>query len=141
MLKKIPSSLSPDLVKILMEMGHGDELVIADGNFPASSHSKRLIRCDSAQTTELLTAILDLFPLDYAVDCPVSLMAVPAGNTYKADICDEYKRIIENYEKENNKIEFLKKSEFYDKAKNAYVIIATGEKRRFANILLRKGII
>jgi L-fucose mutarotase len=141
MLKKIPSVLSPDLVKILMEMGHGDELVIADGNFPASSHAKRLIRCDSAQTTELLAAILDLFPLDYAVDCPVYLMAVPAGNTYKAEICDEYKQIIENYEKENNRIEFLKKSEFYDKARNAYVIIATGEKRRFANILLRKGII
>jgi L-fucose mutarotase len=68
-------------------------------------------------------------------------MAVPAGNTYKAEICDEYKQIIENYEKENNRIEFLKKSEFYDKARNAYVIIATGEKRRFANILLRKGII
>ena len=79
MLKGIPSIISPDLMKVLMEMGHGDEIVLADGNFPSASHAQRLIRCDGHGVPELLTAIMQFFPLDTYVDNPVSLMAVVPG--------------------------------------------------------------
>lgn len=75
MLKGISSLLSPELLKILMEMGHSDEIVLADGNFPAASHAQRLVRCDGHGIPELLDAILPLFPLDVYVDRPVALMA------------------------------------------------------------------
>src|SRR5699024_8158783 len=80
MLKKIPTSLSPELVKTLMEMGHGDEIVLADGNFPGASHTNNLIRCDGLMVPELLQDILKLFPLDVYVDSPVTLMEVTPGD-------------------------------------------------------------
>ena len=80
MLKNIPSILSPELLKILMEMGHSDEIVIGDGNFPAASNAKRLIRCDGHGVPELLDAILQLFPLDTYVESPVMLMQVTPGD-------------------------------------------------------------
>lgn len=92
MLKGIPSILSPELLKVLMEMGHSDEIVIADRNFPSASHSKKLIRCDGHGIPELLTAILQLYPLDSYVDKPVALMAVTPGDSVKPTIWEEYKR-------------------------------------------------
>ncbi len=80
MLKNIPNILSPDLLKILMEMGHGDELVIADGNFPAASIAQKLIRLDGHSVPEVLKAILKFFPLDTYVENPVGLMAVSEGD-------------------------------------------------------------
>lgn len=81
--KGISGLITPDLIKILMEMGHSDEIVIADGNFPAASHARRLVRCDGHGIPELLEAILPLFPLDVYVDRPVSLMAVTPGTRWK----------------------------------------------------------
>ena len=75
MLKGIPNILPPDLLKVLMEMGHGDEIVIADGNFPSASHAERLIRCDDHPVPPLLDAIMGLFPLDTFVEHPVAFMA------------------------------------------------------------------
>ena len=80
MLKNIPAVLSPELLKILMEMGHGDELVIGDGNFPAASNARRLVRLDGHGVPEILDAILTLFPLDTYVEAPVALMAVTPGD-------------------------------------------------------------
>ena len=95
MLKGIPSIISPDLLKILMEMGHGDELVIGDGNFPAASMANRLVRCDGHGVPEILDAILQLFPLDQYVEKPVSLMAVvPGDNTPTPVIWDTFEKII-----------------------------------------------
>jgi len=76
MLKNIPSILPPDLLKILMEMGHGNEIVIGDGNFPAASYAQRLVRCDGHGVPEILDAILKLMPLDTYVDAPLTLMEV-----------------------------------------------------------------
>ncbi|NLM10366.1 MAG: L-fucose mutarotase [Clostridiaceae bacterium] len=141
MLKGIPSILSPELLKVLMEMGHGDEIVLADGNFPAASIANKLVRCDGHSTVELLDAILKLFPLDPYVDAPVALMQVVPGDTVKTPIWDVYKEIVERHEPVNNKFEHVERFAFYDRAKKAYAVVATGEKALYANIILKKGVV
>lgn len=141
MLKGIPSVLPPELLKILMEMGHGDELVIGDGNFPAASMAQRLVRCDGHNVPELLDAILKLFPLDTFVEAPVSLMQVVPGKEVETPIWDVYREIVTKYEPLNNKIEEVERFAFYEKAKKAYVIVASGEKALYANIILKKGVV
>lgn len=122
MLKGIPSILSPELLKILMEMGHGDELVLADGNFPAAGVAQRLVRSDGNGVPELLDAILRFFPLDPYVAQPVALMAVVPGDTYQPVIWDEYRRIIDRYEPDAQ-IEQVERFAFYERARQAYVVI------------------
>ncbi|MCL2703154.1 MAG: RbsD/FucU family protein [Defluviitaleaceae bacterium] len=142
MLKGIPSILSPELLKILMEMGHGDEIVIADGNFPSASYARRLARCDGHGVPELLDAVLTLFPLDTYVDCPAALMDMVKGDSAPVPVIwDEYKRILEKYEPKANRIEFMERFDFYERSKAAYAIIATGERAIYANIILKKGVI
>lgn len=140
MLKGINPIISPELLKILCEMGHGDYLVIADGNFPAASNAKRLIRMDGHGGPEVLDAILSLLPLDQYVDKQVSLMEVCEGDTVVPTIWEEYKKIIAKYEPDAQ-IEFLERFEYYDEAKNAYAIIATSESAQYANVILKKGCI
>jgi L-fucose mutarotase len=141
MLKGIPSILTPELLKILMEMGHGDEIVISDGNFPAAAYAKRLVRCDGHNVPELLEAILKFFPLDTYSAAPVSLMEVVKGDTVKPTIWEVYKDIVNKHEPVANKIENVERFAFYERAKKAYAIIATGEKALYANIILKKGVV
>src|SRR5690625_1664390 len=140
MLKGIPSILSPELLKIMMEMGHGDELVIGDGNFPAANYAKRLVRLDGHNVADVLEAILKLYPLDTYVESPVTLMEVVKGDSTKPVIWDEYKKIIEKNSGDVN-IEYIDRFEFYDRAKGAYAIVATGETALYANIILKKGVV
>lgn len=141
MLKGIPKILSPELLKILMEMGHGDEIVIADGNFPAAACTKRLVRCDGHGVPELLDAILKFFPLDTYVSNPVSLMQVASDDPVKPVIWEDYKRIVEVYDPKSSEFELVERFKFYERAKNAYAIIATSESALYANILLKKGVV
>jgi L-fucose mutarotase len=141
MLKGIPSIISPELLKILMEMGHGDELVIGDGNFPAANYGQRVVRCDGHNVPDLLDAILRLYPLDPYVEAPVILMQVVPGDKVETPIWDVYKKIITKYEPEKNKVENVERFAFYERAKKAYAIIATGEKALYANIILKKGVV
>jgi L-fucose mutarotase len=141
MLKGIPSILSPELLKILMEMGHGDEIILADGNFPAASCTERLIRCDGHGVPELLDAILKFFPLDTFVEKPISLMNVVPGDNYKPEIWEEYKNIIQKYDERAADFEYVERFEFYVRTKKAYAVIATSEAARYANIIMKKGII
>lgn len=141
MLKGIPSILSPELLKVLMEMGHGDEIVISDGNFPAANYAKRLIRCDGHNVPELLDAILKFFPLDAYVDAPVALMQVVPGDKVETPIWDVYKQIVTKHEAVHNKFEYIERFAFYERAKKAYAIVATGEKALYANIILKKGVV
>lgn len=141
MLKGIPTILPPELLKILMEMGHGDELVIADGNFPAASHAQRLVRCDGHGALPLLDAILQLFPLDTFVERPVALMAVVPGDSYKPDIWPAYKKIIQKHEPAFKEFDMMERYAFYDRARKAYAIVATGELARYANLILKKGLV
>jgi L-fucose mutarotase len=141
MLKGIPNILSPELLKILMEMGHGDEIVLADGNFPAASNAQRLIRSDGHNVPDLLESILQLFPLDTFVKQPVSLMDIVPGDNYIPEIWNVYKQIVNKYDSHFTDFEMVERFEFYVRAKKAYAIVATGEMARYANIILKKGII
>ena len=144
MLKGIPKILSPELLKVLCEMGHSDRLVIADGNFPAESMGKnaKVIRCDGHGACELLDAILEVFPLDTYVETPVKLMAVMAGDSVKTPIWDEYREILKKHDDRGGAmIEEVERFAFYDQAKEMYAIIATSEGALYANIMLQKGVI
>jgi L-fucose mutarotase len=141
MLKGISPVISPDLLKILMEMGHGDEIVLADGNFPAASHAKRLVRCDGLDIPPLLEAILQLFPLDTYVDQPVALMAVVPGDTVKPVIWESYRKIVRGVSEGAADFDYLEREAFYQRAREAYAIVATSEKALYANVLLKKGVI
>lgn len=141
MLKGIPNVISPELLKILMEMGHGDELVIADGNFPAASVAQRLVRADGLGGTVMLDAILQLMPLDQYVPAPVALMAVVAGDTVQPVIWDEYRAIIAHHEPSFVDFELMERFAFYERAKKAYAVLATSEAAQYANVILKKGVI
>ena len=142
MLKGIPSILSPELLKILMEMGHGDTITIGDGNFPHASIAKNsiLVRLDGHGAVEVLDAILTLFPLDTYVDAPVSLMEVVPGDNVETPIWDEYARIIEAHQP-GTKIGHVERFAFYELAKKAYCVVQTGETALYANVLLQKGVV
>lgn len=140
MLKGISSIVSPELIKILMEMGHGDELCIGDGNFPAASVAQRLVRLDGHGVTEVLDAILALYPLDTYVEAPVALMQVVPGDPVVPVIWDEYKEVIRKHEGDR-KIENIERFQFYERAKKCYAVIATGESALYANIILKKGVV
>ncbi len=140
MLKGIPNIISPELLKILDEMGHGDEIVIGDGNFPAASNAKRLIRCDGHGVPELLDAILQLFPLDTYVESPVMLMQVTPGDDVDPVIWKDYRKIVDKHQ-DNVKFEEIERFAFYERARDAYAIVATGESALYANVILKKGVV
>ncbi|MGI6202977.1 MAG: RbsD/FucU family protein [Eubacteriales bacterium] len=141
MLCGIPPILSPELLKVLCEMGHGDEIVIADGNFPGASCAKNsiLLRADGHGVPELLDAILTLFPLDeYAP--PVALMAkAPQDEALEIPIWNEFRAIVDKYT--TVPFEFMERHAFYERAKKAYAILMTGERAIYANIIIKKGVV
>ncbi|MCD7738316.1 MAG: fucose isomerase [Lachnospiraceae bacterium] len=144
MLKGIPSLLSPMLLKVLCEMGHGDRIVIADGNFPVESTGRNaiVIRMDGHGTCEILEAVLTLFPLDTYVEKPVTLMEVVPGDEAETPVWDTYASLIAWYDDRGDEaIGHMERFAFYEEAKKAYAIIATGERTRYANVMLQKGII
>lgn len=141
MLKNIPNILNPDLLKILMEMGHGDEIIIADGNFPAASIAQRLIRLDGHNVPEVLKAILKFFPLDVYVENPVGLMEVVPGDNVKPVIWEEYRKIIVESKEPFTDFEYIERFTFYERAKKAYAVVATSESALYANIILKKGVV
>ncbi len=144
MLKGIPKILSPELLKVLCEMGHGDRLVIADGNFPAESVGKDavVVRMDGHGACEVLEAILQLFPLDTYVEHPVSLMQVVPGDPVETPIWRSYEALVARAdERGRDAFAQIERFAFYEEAKKAYAIIATGEGALYANIMLQKGVV
>jgi L-fucose mutarotase len=139
MLKGISPLISPELLKLLLEMGHGDEIVFGDSNFPAASHAQRLVRADGHRITTLLNAILPLFPLDYAVNFTAVLMVFRGDR--EPVVWSKYKELLAAYPDGDKQFLTLPKPEFYDRAKKAYCIVATSESEGFANLIIRKGII
>lgn len=139
MLKGIPSILPPELLKILMEMGHGDELVLGDGNFPAASNAQRLVRCDGHGVPELLDAILTLMPLDTYVEASVALMETTQGDP-RPVIWEKYRAILDAHQS-NMQTEKMERFAFYERARKAYAIVATGETALYANLILKKGVV
>lgn len=144
MLKGIPTVVSPELLKALCEMGHGDELVIADGNFPSHSIGKNaiVVRADGHGAAEILDAVLRLIPLDAYVERPVALMEVVPGDSCPTpEIWETYRNILNQHEPKHCGIEMMERFSFYERSKNAYLIIATGETAIYANVLLKKGVV
>ncbi len=144
MLKGIPQILSPELLKVLCEMGHSDRLVISDGNFPAESMGKNavVIRCDGHGVPEILDAILKVFPLDTYVEKPVNLMEVMPGDNVETPIWDTYKEIIAKHDDRGAEaVGNIERFAFYEEAKTAYAIIATSESALYANVMLQKGVV
>lgn len=143
MLKGIPAIIPPELLKILAEMGHGDEIVIGDANFPGHSCCKTVIRMDGHGVPEILDAILTLFPLDSYTERPVSLMQVMPGDPTKTPIWDTYKSIVAKYDpRGGDAFEEVERFAFYGRVKaQAYAVIMSGEKAPYANIILKKGVI
>lgn len=141
MLKNIPKNISPELLKVLDEMGHGDEIVLSDGNFPSERINDKVVRCDSTGVTDLLKSILVLFPLDtdYS-DEQVLLMEVTPGDTYKPEIWEDYKKVLDE-SKENYTIGNIERFKFYERAKEAFAVVHTGETALYANIILKKGVV
>lgn len=144
MLKGIPKILPPALLKALCEMGHGDTLVLADGNFPSHTVGKDalVVRMDGHGVPEILDAILQLFPLDTYVPHPVGLMQVVPGDTVETPIWRTYFDTVQRYDRRGtDAVEYIERFAFYERAKKAYVVVATGESALYANIILQKGVV
>lgn len=142
MLKGISKIVSPDLIKILCEMGHGDEILLADGNFPSENFGKRVIRADGISGTDMLDAVLSLIPLDTYSDPNFILMELMECDKGKVDpvIWQEYRRIADKHDK-NVRTGNIDRFAFYRRAQEAYAVIATGEEAIYANILIKKGVV
>ncbi|MBR2968693.1 MAG: L-fucose mutarotase [Clostridia bacterium] len=142
MLKGIPKNVSPELLKVLCEMGHGDEIVIADANFPSENYGQRVIRADGISGADMLKSILTLIPLDTYAQPNMVLMQLVKSDEGKVNptIWVEYKNIADAIDP-NVKIGNIDRFDFYERAKSAYAVVATGEEAIYANIILKKGVI
>ena len=145
MLKGIPPEISPELLKILHEMGHGDTLVIGDLNFPAASVAQakghRNVRCDGMRATQMLDAILSLFPLDEFVEYPVSIMEkMEMHKDLECPVWDEFCSIVGKYDaRGKDAVQYIDRFDFYDKAKEAYAVVSTTETAFYACVIIQKG--
>jgi L-fucose mutarotase len=140
MLRGISHLISPEMLRVLSEMGHGDEIVLADANFPTETFGRRSIRADGIACSDLLNAILPLFPLDQYDASNFVLMEVVPGDPYNPVIWEEFKAILIQHEPEAQ-VQYMERFAFYERAMKAYAVVATGEKAQYANIILKKGVV
>ncbi|MCK4924485.1 MAG: fucose isomerase [Spirochaetes bacterium] len=139
MLKNIPAVISPELLYHMMCMGHGDELVLADGDFPVDTFSQRVSYAYGHEISELLDAILQLFPLDPFVEIPVAIMAPVDENAKEPPNWKKYRSIIAKYENRFKDFEYVERFDFYERAKNSHLVVATTEPD--GNLVLKKGVV
>ena len=138
MLKTLDPLLNGALLQVLADMGHGSEIVIVDANYTAAADAKRLVRLDGVTATAVLKAVLSLLPLDDFVESPATIMPPPNGRT---PLLDEFQSLIDSAEGKPIQITEMDRFAFYERAHNAYAIIATGERRLYGNIILAKGVV
>jgi L-fucose mutarotase len=141
MLRNIDPLLSPDLLYVLRAMGHGDEIVIVDANYPAESAGPQVIRLDALSATEALDVVLSVFPLDTFVPDACVRMEVVGKASKEQPIFDEFRALIAKHEEAEFKLHKLERYKFYERARQCFAIIATGERRFYGNIILKKGVI
>ena len=137
MLKGVPEIISPDLLKILAQMGHGDELVISDAHFPAYSVNSNVVRVDAATSPELLRAVCQLIELDQYVDKPVIMMAPVPGDSLDPEHTAECRDVLG---KDADRIDYIERFAFYDRARQAFAVVVSGESRIYGNIIVKKGV-
>ncbi|NIM48090.1 MAG: L-fucose mutarotase [Gemmatimonadales bacterium] len=139
MLKGISPCLSPDLLKVLAEMGHGDEIVLADAHFPGHSVNARTLRADGVSIGQLLDAILPLFELD-SYDDPIVMMQAVKGDALDPAVERDYMAAIRAHAPRAPDPVRVDRFAFYDRARQAYAVVMTGEVRTYGNVLLKKGV-
>ncbi len=140
MLKGISPVVSPDLLKILCEMGHGDEIVLADSNFPGASIAKRLVRADGLPIKTILEAILPLFVLDRYAD-PLIMMQVVSGDKLDPAVEADYMQVVRRHQPDAAAPVRVERNAFYERASHAFCVVMTGELRVYGNLILKKGVI
>ncbi|MCF1494294.1 ribose ABC transporter [Agrobacterium vitis] len=138
MLKTINPLLTGDLLAILADMGHGDEIVIADANFPAVTAANRLVQMPGIDACAVLEAIISLMPLDDFVEYPASVMDAPGE---RPSIYAEFDALIERAENRKIELDLIDRFAFYDRSKAAFAVVSTGERRLYGNIILKKGVV
>ncbi|MDA0924764.1 MAG: transporter [Proteobacteria bacterium] len=141
MLKGLDPVLGPDLLAVLRAMGHGDEIALVDGNYPAAAHAQRLIRADGLPVARVLAAVLSVLPLDDDVACPVMRSCDPAAPDRPAPVHRAMDAAASAAVGDPSRIETAHGPAFYDRVKRCYAVVATGEAAFFANIILRKGVV
>lgn len=141
MLRNIDPILSPDLLHALRAMGHGDDIVIADANFPGTSVGPECIRADGSTASEVLRAVLSVMPLDSFVANPALTMQVVGEPDIVPDAVADLQNIIDEVADNPVPVQGLERFAFYERAASAYVIVQTGERRLYGNIILKKGVI
>lgn len=140
MLKGISPLISPELLKTLASMGHGDEIVLSDAHFPADTMNNNVIRADGLKIADLLEAILPLFELDSYVEYPLVMMAAVEGDTLDPAVEKGYMKSIKISNPQISKIDRIGRFDFYDRTKSAFAVVITGETAKYGNILLKKGV-
>lgn len=140
MLKGISPLFSPELLATIYRMGHGDEIVLADAHFPGHSTNDLVIRADGLKINDLLDAILPLYVLDTYVDDPVVMMECVAGDEPDPTVEAGYRTVIEKYAANTPEIKFIERFEFYTRASKAFAVVMSGDTRKYANIILKKGV-
>ncbi|TBL74458.1 L-fucose mutarotase [Obesumbacterium proteus] len=139
MLKNISPLISPQLLKTLAEMGHGDEIIFSDAHFPAHSMGPKVIRADGLRVSDLLAAIIPLFELDsYAP--PLVMMAAVEGDTLDASVEQRYLQALSSPDRHDLSVTRIDRFAFYERAQKAFAIVITGETAKYGNILLKKGV-
>lgn len=141
MLKGIDPIVSPELLHVIAQMGHGDEIVLADANFPAVSMGKRVIRADGHGVPAVLAGLLKLFPLDSFVEAPAAVMQRVDKPADPAPIWAEFQKLLDGAEGKHVAVERVERFQFYDRAQKAFVVVATGERALYGNLILKKGVI
>jgi L-fucose mutarotase len=141
MLKSIDPLLSPELLATLRAMGHGDELAIVDANFPAVASGRPVVRADGSPATAVAAAVLSLMPLDEFVPCAAFHMQVVDDPAGQVPIFGEFRALLRKYEPAMSRLEGIERFAFYDRVKQCFAVVATGERRLYGNLILKKGIV
>jgi L-fucose mutarotase len=140
MLKGIDPLLGPDLLRVLRAMGHGDEIAIVDANYPAEEHAQRLVRMDGHDAPRIMDAILSVMPVDQFVPEAVFRPAALGDAARQEPIFDEFASVLKKYEPKQ-RIMPLVGDQFYNRVKAAFAVVASGERRLYGNIIIKKGVI
>ncbi len=140
MLKGISPLISPELLEVLARMGHGDEIVLADAHFPGETMNDLVVRADGLRIPDLLDAILPLFELDAYVDDPLVMMAAVEGDTLDPSVEVAYRKPIDRHAPDAPEIARIDRFAFYDRAREAFAVVMTGETAKYGNIILKKGV-
>ena len=141
MLDGISPVVGPDLLAVLSQMGHGDEIVLADAHFPGHSCNETVLRADGIHIPALLDGILPLFPLDPYVDSPIAMMSAVPGDDLDPTVEERYRAAIDLHRPGTAAIERVERFTFYERTLSAFAVVMTGDVSKYGNVILKKGLV